>query len=120
MQVAYPGAFWSKLLHRTPAVEERLKRSIRWVQAAADGSFDTNTDNWEEFEFHGRSVFNLRSRIGQARGNAIGFEMTILAGSLGRVTSLVTDLPRNEDTVYVVVRPDPSKNLISSFLSGFR
>jgi hypothetical protein len=116
LQATASGAFWNKFLCLAAPVEVEERRTIRYVEAEDDGSFDP--DGWTEIEFHGRSVFKLRLQIGESRGNIVGFKMCVQAGSLGRLTSLVTDLPANEDPVDVVLLPDwtPSKKL-NSFLS---
>ncbi|XP_072149489.1 uncharacterized protein [Setaria viridis] len=90
------------LLHEEPVV---LQRTIRYVRADNLGNFNLNPNGWPSFQFHGRSVFNLRSEVADHVGLAIFFFRVIVcvrAGRYGRPTPLLIDLPRNEETLDVV------------------
>ena len=57
------------------------------------------------FPFYGRSVFNLRFQVGNRAnpGDVFNTIMCVKAGLCGRLTPLVTDLPRSLDPMYIVV-----------------
>ncbi|CAL5046171.1 unnamed protein product [Urochloa decumbens] len=90
------------LLHEEPAV---LQRTIRYVRADNQGNFNLNPNGWATFQFHGRSVFHLRSEVANHVGLALFFFRVIVcvrAGRYGQPTPLLIDLPRNEETLDVV------------------
>ena len=57
------------------------------------------------FPFYGRSVFNLRFQVGNRAnpGDVFNTIMCVKAGLYGRLTPLVTDLPRIEERMDIVV-----------------
>jgi len=82
------------------------QRTIRHVRANDQGEFDQNSDNWSTFSYYGRSVFNLRVQVGarQLAGEiGDGITLAVRPGLQGRLTPLVTDLPRSVDTMDIVV-----------------
>ncbi|KAG0512921.1 hypothetical protein BDA96_10G056500 [Sorghum bicolor] len=85
-----------------PQVE--LRRTIHYVRADDQGNF--NPLQWRFLHFEGRSVFNLRrdlaAELGEAN-NVLGITLCARAGSSGRLTPLVINLPRNEKTMDIVV-----------------
>ncbi|CAN6164996.1 unnamed protein product [Urochloa humidicola] len=90
------------LLHEEPVV---LQRTIRYVQADNQGNFNMNPNGWATFQFHGRSVFHLRSEVANHVGLALFFFRVIVcvrAGRYGQPTPLLIDLPCNEETLDVV------------------
>ncbi|CAL5051216.1 unnamed protein product [Urochloa decumbens] len=90
------------LLHEEPVV---LQRTIRYVRADNQGNFNLNPNGWATFQFHGRSVFHLRSEVANHVGLALFFFRVIVcvrAGRYGQPTPLLIDLPRNEETLDVV------------------
>ncbi|CAL5044432.1 unnamed protein product [Urochloa decumbens] len=90
------------LLHEEPVV---LQRTIRYVRADNQGNFNLNPNGWATFQFHGRSVFHLRSEVANHVGLALFFFRVIVcvrAGRYGQPTALLIDLPRNEETLDVV------------------
>lgn len=88
---------------RMPEADER--RTIRHVRANNEGDFDQDSNNWPTFNFFGRSVFNLRIQVGmrQPGGEVWAITMAVRPGSQGRLTPLVTDLPRSVDNMDIVV-----------------
>ncbi|XP_066373000.1 uncharacterized protein [Miscanthus floridulus] len=89
---------------RRPEADER--RTIRHVRANDEGEFNQNYNNWPTFHFYGRSVFNLRMQVGirQPGGEyGDGITLAVRPGLQGRLTPLVTDLPRTVDTMDIVV-----------------
>jgi hypothetical protein len=116
---APPRAFWDKLLCRTAPAEET--RKIRFLRAKGDGNVDPNVI-WREIEFRGRSVYNLRLEVARLTGGYIlDFKLCGRAGNLGRLISLVADLPRNEEPLDVVLLPNRtrSKKLLYVVFSVF-
>ncbi|XP_002436536.2 uncharacterized protein LOC8071371 [Sorghum bicolor] len=88
------------LLHEEPV---QLQRTIRFVRADNYGNFP---DNWGTFQFIGRSVFELRGEVARRVGNALFFFrvlMCVQGGRYGRLTPLLIDLPRNEETMDIIV-----------------
>ena len=76
------------------------------MRANDEGDFDQNSDNWPTFPYYGRSVFNLRMQVGirQPGGEyGDGITLAVRPGLQGRLTPLVTDLPRSVDTMDIVV-----------------
>uniref|UniRef100_I1PZR7 DUF569 domain-containing protein n=1 Tax=Oryza glaberrima TaxID=4538 RepID=I1PZR7_ORYGL len=76
---------------------------IWYVRASPQGNF--RREDWRSLLFHGRSVFHLRNRLAsqlriRESSDAI---LCVRAGSTGRVTPLVTDLPRNTLVIDIVV-----------------
>ncbi|WVZ82405.1 hypothetical protein U9M48_029671 [Paspalum notatum var. saurae] len=96
------GSFRSLFLpHPEPVA---LHRTIRYVRADDHGNFNPN--GWDTFQFHGRSVWILRTEVARRLGNAFYFFRVLMctrAGRYGRLTPLLVDLPRNEETLDVIV-----------------
>ena len=89
------------------------------MRANDEGEFNQNYNNWPTFHFYGRSVFNLRMQVGirQPGGEyGDGITLAVRPGLQGRLTPLVTDLPRSEEPMDVVVLTtgSPGDNLLSS------
>uniref|UniRef100_A0A8R7R0Y4 DUF569 domain-containing protein n=1 Tax=Triticum urartu TaxID=4572 RepID=A0A8R7R0Y4_TRIUA len=69
-----------------------------WADADGDHGF------WAAFGFKGRSVFRLRSELASEIGIGMGdLVMCVQAGTNGRPTPLVVNLPRGTRTLYIVV-----------------
>ncbi|XP_062178757.1 uncharacterized protein LOC133883441 [Phragmites australis] len=87
-------------LQRADPVVERA-RLIRCFGADNLGNFEL----LGTFQFYGRSVFNLRSEVAFRVNQVIfsGITVCVRAGFYGRPTPLVIDLPRNEETMDIVV-----------------
>ncbi|XP_062232891.1 uncharacterized protein LOC133930260 [Phragmites australis] len=99
-----PGGGFGGLFrrHAQPVVEPW--RTIRYVRADDFGNF--NQLGWATFQFHGRSVFNLRTEVAHHVGNAIfffGITVCVRPGVYGRLTPLVIDLHRSEETMDIIV-----------------
>jgi hypothetical protein len=93
-----------------------LRRTILYVRADDQGNF--NPLQWRMLlQFEGQSVFNLRrdlaAELGEAN-NDLGITLCAWAGSNGRLSPLVIDLPSNEKTMNIVVLTtgSPGKNLL--------
>jgi hypothetical protein len=74
------------------------------VRADDQGNF--NPLQWRFLEFEGQSVFNLRRDIAAELGeanNVLGITLCAYAGSSGRLTPLVIDLPSDAKTMNIVV-----------------
>uniref|UniRef100_A0A0D9WM74 DUF569 domain-containing protein n=1 Tax=Leersia perrieri TaxID=77586 RepID=A0A0D9WM74_9ORYZ len=85
------------------AQQELFIRNIRFIRAIPHGVF---SDNWNTFQFSGRSVNGLKNEL--ARRAAVDlvmkYSMCIRAGCHGRLTPLVIDLlPRSTDNLDVIL-----------------
>ncbi|TVU12420.1 hypothetical protein EJB05_46064, partial [Eragrostis curvula] len=81
-----------------------LERMIRYVRADAFGNF--NDQGWQTFQFHGRSMFTLRSELSVRVGEVVFFFNIMVctnAGRNARLTPLITDLPRSDQPMDIVV-----------------
>jgi len=92
-----------------------LRRTIHYVWADDQGNF--NPLHWRRLRSEGQSVFNLRRDLAAALGeanNVLGITLCAWAGSNGRLTPLVIDLPSDEKTMNIVVLTtgSPGKNLL--------
>jgi hypothetical protein len=81
-------------------------RTIRYVRANNQGNF--NQLDWATLQFYGRSVYLLLLRLAyhldiRDEGNVLGIALCVRAGNYGRLTPLVTDLPRCEEPMDIVV-----------------
>ncbi|RLN04142.1 hypothetical protein C2845_PM13G26040 [Panicum miliaceum] len=89
---------------------QRQAPITRIIMIRAPGNFEP--DEWRALQFTGRSLLNLRNKLVNVVG--AGCIICIQAGSLGRLTPLQIDLPRNSDTLHVVLLPsetqEPSSN----------
>ncbi|KAG0512997.1 hypothetical protein BDA96_10G063100 [Sorghum bicolor] len=95
-------------LFRRRRLEADERRTIRHVRANDQGEFDPNNNNWATFHFYGRSVFNLRMQVGIRQDGGAGeygdgITLAVQPGLHGRLTPLVTDLPRSVDPMDIVV-----------------
>lgn len=61
-----------------------------------------------EFTFYGHSVFNLRAQVGFRENRVDVSVVCVKAGLYGRLMPLVTDLPRCQDRMDIVVFTDGS------------
>ncbi|XP_021304827.1 uncharacterized protein LOC110430925 [Sorghum bicolor] len=77
-----------------------LQRTIRFVCADSEGCYP---NKWLEFTFEGCSIISLRARIADLLGTPLGIILCVHAGSFGRLTPLVSNLPRNRETMDIVV-----------------
>ncbi|KAG0512920.1 hypothetical protein BDA96_10G056400 [Sorghum bicolor] len=87
-----------------PIPPPQLRRAIHYVRADDQGNF--NPLQWRFLEFEGQSVFNLRRDIAAELGeanNVLGITLCAYAGSSGRLTPLVIDLPSDAKTMNIVV-----------------
>ncbi|RCV20550.1 hypothetical protein SETIT_4G065300v2 [Setaria italica] len=81
-----------------------LWRTISYVRADDDGNFDPRPLARRWFIFYGRSVFQLTGVLSiLLRERFFGIRLCVRAGSQGRLTPLVIDLPANEQTMDIVV-----------------
>ncbi|KAK3131711.1 hypothetical protein QOZ80_6AG0510260 [Eleusine coracana subsp. coracana] len=96
-----PQILWDRILCIPPPVA--LQRTIRFVQAANDGTFDPN--GWTEIQFQGRSVFNVRRAVARiiAEDVTTDIKLCMRAGNLGPLFPLGADLPRNQDPIDIIV-----------------
>ncbi|PWZ08124.1 hypothetical protein Zm00014a_041825 [Zea mays] len=82
-----------------------LRRRIYYVRADDQGNF--NSDAWRMLWFLDRSVWHLRrdlaAQVGVGEANALDITLCVRAGSNGRLTPLVIDLPSDEQAMHVVV-----------------
>ncbi|EER89273.1 uncharacterized protein LOC8076155 [Sorghum bicolor] len=79
-------------------------RRIRYVRADDDGNFAQI--GWGTFDFCGQSVYRLRGEVSIKLAEpfaSIGMTLCVRAGLCGRLTLLVTDLPRSQEPMDVVV-----------------
>ena len=91
------------MLGRHRLVPQPVSRSIQYGRAADQEGF--NPLVWSTLWFDGQSVFNLRREIARALGehDELNIALCVRGGSQGRLTPLVTDLPRDEQTMEIVV-----------------
>ena len=106
----HPGGLFRR--HAQPVVEPW--RTIRYVRADDFGNF--NQLGWATFQFHGRSVFNLRTEVARHVDNAIfffGIMVCVRPDVYGRLTPLVVDLPHSEETMDIIVHTtgSPGENI---------
>jgi len=97
-----------------------LWRTIAYVRADDDGNFDPHPLARRRFIFYGRSVFQLTGVLSiLLREWFFGIKLCVRAGSQGRLTPLVVDLPANEETMDIVVLTagSPGENSAVSFSS---
>ena len=93
-----------------------LRRTIHYMRADDQGNI--NPLVWRMLQFDGRSVSHLRrdlaAQLGVGEANVLGITLCVRAGSNGRLTPLVIDLPSNEKTMNIVVLTtgSPGKNLL--------
>ncbi|PVH48373.1 hypothetical protein PAHAL_4G317000 [Panicum hallii] len=81
-----------------------LWRTIAYVRADDDGNFDPHPLARRRFIFYGRSVFQLTGVLSiLLRERFFGIKLCLRAGSQGRLTPLVVDLPANEEAMDIVV-----------------
>ncbi|CAL5046165.1 unnamed protein product [Urochloa decumbens] len=81
-----------------------LWRTIAYVRADDDGNFDPHPPARWKFIFYGRSVFQLKGVLSiLLREWFFGIKLCVRAGSQGRLTPLVIDLPANEEAMDIVV-----------------
>jgi hypothetical protein len=81
-----------------------LWRTIAYVRADDDGNFDPRPLARRWFIFYGRSVFQLTGVLSiLLRERFFNIRLCVRAGSQGRLTPLVIDLPANEETMDIVV-----------------
>ncbi|CAL5046158.1 unnamed protein product [Urochloa decumbens] len=81
-----------------------LWRTIAYVRADDDGNFDPHPLARRRFIFYGRSVFQLKGVLSiLLREWFFGIKLCVRAGSQGRLTPLVIDLPANEEAMDIVV-----------------
>ncbi|CAN6172634.1 unnamed protein product [Urochloa humidicola] len=80
-----------------------LARMIAYVLGDDDGNFDQHA--FQLHPFCGRSVYELRTELAHRLrfANPNDITLCVKAGSQGRLTHLVIDLPANEDTMDIVV-----------------
>ncbi|CAM0907801.1 unnamed protein product [Alopecurus aequalis] len=79
---------------------EEGMRQIRFVRASDDGVF--TEEGWSTFQFRGRSVHHLRNELA-TRVGVSDLIMCIRAGPDARLTPLVVNLPRDGQTIEIVV-----------------
>ncbi|XP_066369227.1 uncharacterized protein [Miscanthus floridulus] len=97
------GGFSGLLRRSTGPVWGRLRR-IRYVRADDHGNFAQI--GWGTYDFYGQSVYRLRGEVAIQLAEpfaSIGMTLCVRAGLCGRLTPLVTDLPRSEEPMDVVV-----------------
>ncbi|KAF8698169.1 hypothetical protein HU200_035685 [Digitaria exilis] len=81
-----------------------LWRPITYVRADDEGNFDPHPLARRRFIFYGRSVFQLTGVLSiLLREWYFGIRLCVRAGSQGRLTPLVIDLPANEQPMDIVV-----------------
>jgi hypothetical protein len=85
------------------------------VRADDDGNFAQI--GWGTFDFCGQSVYRLRGEVSIQLAEpfaSIGMTLCVRAGLCGRLTPLVTDLPRSEEPMDVVILTtgSPGDNLL--------
>uniref|UniRef100_A0A804R0D8 DUF569 domain-containing protein n=3 Tax=Zea mays TaxID=4577 RepID=A0A804R0D8_MAIZE len=82
-----------------------LRRKIHYVRADDQGNFSPLV--WRMLWFDGRSVLHLRrdlaAELGVGEANVLDITMCVRAGSNGRLTPLVIDLPFDEQAMDIVV-----------------
>jgi hypothetical protein len=79
-----------------------LRRTIIYMRANNQGKFDPL--DRRTYGFSGRSLFHLTGDLAnQLRENFHRITLCVLAGSQGRLTPLVIDLPADEQPMEIVV-----------------
>jgi hypothetical protein len=88
------------LFKRWAKVHPYPGRMIHHVRLEDDGSIIH--DNWPEFSFYDYSVSNLRTEVA-ARQDDENITLCVRAGMYALVIPLITDLPKNVDTMDIIV-----------------
>lgn len=103
MQQPLPVAIGGPVRRRRVVHQPVFRRIIQYVRADDQGH--VNNLVWRMFWFDGRSVSHLRGDLANELGeeNPHSITLCVWAGSQGRRTPLVTDLPANEQTMDIVV-----------------
>ncbi|GJN29541.1 hypothetical protein PR202_gb17771 [Eleusine coracana subsp. coracana] len=87
------------------------------VFSAARRPWRRSPDGWEVMDFHGRSVSSLRSLLAKKLSEGIedDIKLCVQAGDMGQMIPLLTDLPRGEHDMDIIVLSTsaPSKKLCS-------
>ncbi|CAM0148604.1 unnamed protein product [Urochloa decumbens] len=92
----------------------KVKRQFPWHFE------DEEDEEWWTVNFTGTSLLNLSNKLKNMVGT--GYAIYIQAGYLGRLTRLLHDLPRNRDTIHIVlllsdiqddVYPYPSSKILN-------
>nr|XP_034591625.1 uncharacterized protein LOC117853348 [Setaria viridis]TKW20093.1 hypothetical protein SEVIR_4G062800v2 [Setaria viridis] len=98
-----PVAIGGPVRRRRVVHQPVFRRIIQYVRADDQGH--VNNLVWRMFWFDGRSVSHLRGDLANelAEENPHSITLCVWAGSQGRRTPLVTDLPANEQTMDIVV-----------------
>ncbi|CAM0907803.1 unnamed protein product [Alopecurus aequalis] len=92
-----PGSIRARLL-----IEEGM-RQIRFVPVQANDHDELFAEeDWATFQFRGRSVYRLRNELATRIGVS-DLIMCVRAGRHGRLTPLVRNLPRDGQTIEIVV-----------------
>ncbi|KAF8698166.1 hypothetical protein HU200_035682 [Digitaria exilis] len=111
-ELAVPLLLRTFLLLSRPMV---LWRTITYVRADDEGNFDPHPLARRRFIFYGRSVFQLTGVLSiLLREWFFGIRLCVRAGSQGRLTPLVIDLPANEQPMDIVVLTAGSPALADS------
>jgi hypothetical protein len=84
-------------------------RFIVLFQANDAGQFDDIADT--TFRFYGSSLLKLKTEVGQLQQHLLGLpgrhnSLCVRAGSYGRLTPLVTDLPHSDESMDIIVLTD--------------
>jgi hypothetical protein len=72
----------------------------------ADDAGTSNDQGWRTLQFEGRSAYDLRFAVTeQGKEHYFFFKVTLCAwgGRYGRLTPLTADLPRNQESMAVVL-----------------
>lgn len=92
-------------IRRAALPPPEFQRTIQYVRANHQGDYNPDELQWRTLEFYGLSVFHLRSDLARQLGeaNALNITLCVRAGSQGRLTPLVIDLPADNQEMQIVV-----------------
>jgi hypothetical protein len=86
------------------------------VLANDEGVVHQDLPDRPNFFYQGRSVFDLRTRVGQDC-KIVSITLCVMAGKNARPIPLVTDLPVNQDPMEIVVYTNGSRGENSAAFS---
>uniref|UniRef100_A0A0D9X4R4 DUF569 domain-containing protein n=1 Tax=Leersia perrieri TaxID=77586 RepID=A0A0D9X4R4_9ORYZ len=110
-RIIVPDANWSDLREIFNKCCSPVEREIHFVTADNDADADDTSDiidgDWASLHHRGKSAQLLREKLLEAVQQRYDFTLCVRAGRHGRLSPLLVNLPRSQETLRVVlVRPN--------------
>ncbi|WVZ82414.1 hypothetical protein U9M48_029680 [Paspalum notatum var. saurae] len=106
-EAALPLVSTGAMTRRLGFAPPQFLRTIRFMREDSQVNRAANPPTWRTLQFSGRSVVHLRRALATAlegeRVDEHAIMLCVRAGSHGRLTPLVTDLPSDQRTMDIVV-----------------